>query len=251
MACFTVIPSVKLSWKMCLLAILPFLIACSQSYSPLPQEEDDEYFQRGLAMLRENRPKEALDAFQETIERRREAPESHLEAGRIFLDHLKDPVTAIYHFRKYLEVKPNSDKSALVRQLIETAMKNFAASLPGQPSVGDPDRIDLLARIDQLEAEKKELLRQLAAVRRSQSPAENPTTAPTSTLSASRPSTTETRRESVAPPRSYVVEAGDTLNKISLKVYGNPNRWNDIYQANRDQLTSPHSLKVGQILKIP
>lgn len=236
---------------MFLLAILPFLFACSQVYSPLPKEEDDEYFQRGLAMLRENRPKEALDAFLETIERRREAPESHLEAGRIFLDRLKDPITAIYHFRKYLEIKPNSDKSALVRQLIETAMKNFAASLPGQPAVGDPDRIDLLARIDELEAEKRELRRQLAAANRGHGMTENPASAPTASRPAPPPPAAETTRPAAPPPRSYVVEAGDTLNKISLKVYGNPNRWNDIYQANRDQLTSPHSLKVGQTLKIP
>ncbi|MDX2108656.1 MAG: LysM peptidoglycan-binding domain-containing protein [Verrucomicrobiota bacterium] len=244
---------------------------CTGGKSPLPNETDDSYFKKGLELIREGRKDEALGCFQEVIDRREkgDAPEAHLEAGRIYMDQLKDSISAIYHFRKYLEVKPNSDKSALVRQLIETATKQFAATLPGQPAVGDPDRIDLMGRIEQLTSENLELRKQLGALGRnpaalrpsasSAAPAAPrdsaavPTSAPTPPPRTTAPATT-TRPATTTnhpPPRSYVVQSGDTLNKISLKVYGNPNRWNDIYQANRDQLASPHSLKVGQTLKIP
>jgi len=57
----------------------------------------------------------ALEAFLKVIEKRGDdAPESHLEAGLIYLNHIKDPIAAIYHFRKYIEIKPNSARGQQV-----------------------------------------------------------------------------------------------------------------------------------------
>ncbi|MDH3494688.1 MAG: LysM peptidoglycan-binding domain-containing protein [Acidobacteriota bacterium] len=59
------------------------------------------------------------------------------------------------------------------------------------------------------------------------------------------------------PPRTdgstqtYVVRPGDTLGAISFRFYGTTSRYMDIYNANRDQLSSPSSIKVGQVLVIP
>ena len=56
-----------------------------------------------------------------------------------------------------------------------------------------------------------------------------------------------------APPRpqSYTVVAGDTLSKISKQFYGNANAYMKIFDANKDQLKDPNTIKVGQVLKIP
>jgi nucleoid-associated protein YgaU len=51
--------------------------------------------------------------------------------------------------------------------------------------------------------------------------------------------------------RVYKVKAGDTLSKISKEVYGSPNEYMKIFEANRDQLTDPDKIRVGQELKIP
>ncbi|MBU3911998.1 MAG: LysM peptidoglycan-binding domain-containing protein [Candidatus Omnitrophica bacterium] len=51
--------------------------------------------------------------------------------------------------------------------------------------------------------------------------------------------------------RTYVVEKGDTLQKISEKMYGTTKRWKKIYEANKDALKSPDMIKVGQKLVIP
>ncbi len=51
--------------------------------------------------------------------------------------------------------------------------------------------------------------------------------------------------------RTYVVQRGDTLGVISRKVYGTSGRYLDIYNANRDQLSSPNNVSVGQTLIIP
>ena len=51
---------------------------------------------------------------------------------------------------------------------------------------------------------------------------------------------------------TYVVKAGDTLQKIASVVYGQSSRWNDIYLVNKDRIGAPTApLKVGTQLKIP
>ena len=49
----------------------------------------------------------------------------------------------------------------------------------------------------------------------------------------------------------YVVVAGDSLSKISKRFYGDANRWQKIFDANRDQIKDPDLIKPGQKLKIP
>ncbi|MCC6682812.1 MAG: LysM peptidoglycan-binding domain-containing protein [Phycisphaeraceae bacterium] len=59
-----------------------------------------------------------------------------------------------------------------------------------------------------------------------------------------------------APTRSnarktYTVKSGDTLFSIARVQLGDGGRWKSIYDANRDKLADPDSVKVGQSLKIP
>ncbi|MEO7064838.1 MAG: LysM peptidoglycan-binding domain-containing protein [Dokdonella sp.] len=51
--------------------------------------------------------------------------------------------------------------------------------------------------------------------------------------------------------RTYTVVAGDSLSKIAKHVYGDANRWHDIFNANRDLLDNPDRIQPGQILKLP
>jgi nucleoid-associated protein YgaU len=51
--------------------------------------------------------------------------------------------------------------------------------------------------------------------------------------------------------RIHAVQEGDSLTRISSRYYGTPNRWQDIYEANRDILKGENALRPGQRLKIP
>lgn len=56
----------------------------------------------------------------------------------------------------------------------------------------------------------------------------------------------------VAPePKTYTVQAGDTLSKIAKEFLGNANAYMKIFEANKDQLSDPDRIKPGQVLKIP
>ena len=54
-----------------------------------------------------------------------------------------------------------------------------------------------------------------------------------------------------AAGRTYTVKAGVTLSKIAKEFYGNANEYNKIFEANKDQLSSPDRINVGQELNIP
>ncbi|HRE83309.1 MAG TPA: LysM peptidoglycan-binding domain-containing protein [Opitutaceae bacterium] len=97
-------------------------------------EVDDPGYRRGKDLLRQGRNQEALSAFLKVIEKRGEdAAESHLEAGLLYQFHIKDSIAAIYHYRKFRELKPNSPQADLVRQRIDGATREFASTLPGDP----------------------------------------------------------------------------------------------------------------------
>lgn len=49
----------------------------------------------------------------------------------------------------------------------------------------------------------------------------------------------------------YTVKIGDSLQKISKKIYGTSRKWAKIYEANKDKLKSPNKVYPGQILDIP
>jgi tetratricopeptide (TPR) repeat protein len=130
-------------------------------------EVDDAGFRRGKELVRLGRNQEALSAFLKVIERRGEdAAESHLEAGLLYQQHIKDPVAAIYHFRRFRELKPNAPQAELVRQRIDAAIREFASTLPGEPlSQGIDPRFDTYEVVERLRRENETLKADLAALR--------------------------------------------------------------------------------------
>jgi nucleoid-associated protein YgaU len=52
-------------------------------------------------------------------------------------------------------------------------------------------------------------------------------------------------------PRTYTVQKGDTLSKISKQYYGDANQYMKIFEANKDKLKDPDKIQVGQVLNIP
>lgn len=239
--------------------------ACTPSGVEVVGETDEKQYQLAKGYQGQGRTEDALSAFLRVIDARRDAPESHFEAGYIYLHSMKDPVRAIYHFERYLQFKPQAPQATQVRQLIETAQKEFARQLPAQPYQGDLDRIDLMELVKSLKVENDSLKRDLVAAEKRVQQLENvvggarrvPTAQTTVTQSLQQtrqpvqPQATAPAPDPASAPRSYTVQSGDSLSGISRKVYGTPSRWIDIYQANRDRLSSENALKVGQDLRIP
>ena len=54
-----------------------------------------------------------------------------------------------------------------------------------------------------------------------------------------------------AVTRTYTVVAGDSLSKIAKKIYGDANRWKEIFEANKGKIKNPDLIYPGQVLKVP
>ncbi len=128
-------------------------------------ETDEAYYRQGQQLSKQGRNQEALNAYLKVIAKRDEtAPESHLEAGLILLRHVKDPIAAIYHFRKYLELQPNSRQAVYVLGLIDTAKREFARTLPAAPLESQAERLETQDQIDRLLRENDQLKAELTAL---------------------------------------------------------------------------------------
>lgn len=57
--------------------------------------------------------------------------------------------------------------------------------------------------------------------------------------------------DDVSTLQTYTVAKGDSLSKIAKKFYGSARKWQVIFEANRDQISNPDLIQIGQVLKIP
>lgn len=261
------------------------LAGCTDSdHVKTATEVDEPAYREGQALLKSGRRQEALSAFLKVIDKRGDdAPESQLSVGLIYAEHIKDPLSAIYHFRKYLALRPNGPLTLQVRQRIDAATREFARTLPAQPLENQLQRVDLVAALDRLKQENEALKQELADVRAGRNPVSvpglensavpaNPATAgvnfsletmptvrtrpanPTPRIAPATqtpPASPAVTRQPATGPRQHTVQPGDTLSKLSQQYYGNRTRWRDIYAANRGVMKSESDLKVGTVLKIP
>lgn len=208
-------------------------------------EFDDPEFRQGLTYEKQHEPRRALESFLRVIDSRKGAAESHLEAGRMYID-LKEPLSAIYHFNEYIRLKPTSDQSKIVRQMIKTAEKLYLEQIPGRPL--EPDAIgttDQNSQIQKLRAENEKLKRDISELTRINKVSEVPMSNSASTTG------TKTTSSSSKSSVTYMIKSGDTLTSISKKFYGTELRKTEIYNANKTKIKNPTKLQVGVTIEIP
>lgn len=49
---------------------------------------------------------------------------------------------------------------------------------------------------------------------------------------------------------TYIVNHGDTMKKIALRIYGDENKWRDIYELNKKNIDN-YTLRFGQVIVLP
>lgn len=65
------------------------------------------------------------------------------------------------------------------------------------------------------------------------------------------PEDTETRTDNRLPAKTYEVKYGDCLWNIAQSQLGDATRWREIYDLNKDIISSSFFIYVGQVLKLP
>jgi nucleoid-associated protein YgaU len=172
------------------------LLGCEpRSAVAFTPEVDDTTYRRGKELQRQGRDQEALSAFLKVIDERGldGAPESHLEAAIIYQQNIKDPIAAIFHYRRYRELRPNTQQAELAAQRIEAATRDFARTLPARPldhtsvsvsADGGASSREILEKFDTLQKEnialKERLLQANAALLDASRPSNPPDNTPPS-----------------------------------------------------------------------
>ncbi len=207
------------------------------------RDERDPYLKRALVRKNMDDIDGAIDLLNKALDRKPDLARAHLELGLLYDTHKQDYIRAIYHYQRYLELRPTAEKRKLIEDLIRQARLSFAASLPNQPP-GAIEQIAMLKR--EIAALKGQLASQPAA---------------TAQPAAAKPAASAATNAAVlVPPRpapaqaavqTYVVQSRDTLSSIAAKMYNEPGKWKTIYDANRNTLSSPQSVRPGQTLIIP
>ncbi len=134
---------------------------------PTLVETDEPFYVQATQLKKQGRQAEALTAFLKVIDKRgtSSAPDSHLEAALIYLHNTKDPLEAYHHFRKYLELRPNTKEAEGVRGMVKIAMREFAKQIPGRPLEDQSVRLQAEGDLVNLRRENEELRAEIATLR--------------------------------------------------------------------------------------
>lgn len=256
--------------------LLPLLCAagCIPTRDGAQDEQREPHFLRGHESVRQRDYKGAAEAFERALEANARSASAHFELGLLFEQHLNDPATAIYHFERFLKLRPASDKAEIVRQRVNNCKMELAKLFliaPNAPSV-QKEMDKLKTEAERLGLENHQLRRQVEILN-AQAAARGGavTSAPVAlvaaqavatkpaamTASPARPATTPvTFTAPVAAPKStkapasaartHSVKPGDIPATIARQ-YGV--RLEALLAANPN--LDPKRMKIGQTVNIP
>jgi nucleoid-associated protein YgaU len=222
-----------------LLAVLCIALAagCGR-VSAERREARDRYLRRAEAAKKAQDVDRAIALCEQALERRPKLALAHRELGLMLDNYRQDYVSALYHYQRYLQLRPDSPNRADVEALIQRARLSFAAQIAESPAEVKRDLQARDERIQKLEMEA-------AALREKSGVPAAPEAAAKSTLpppAAAAPA---------ASLQVHVVQAGENLGAISSRYYGTPAKWKNIFNANRDKVPDANNLRVGTRLDIP
>ena len=194
---------------------------------------------RALEKKRSNDLDAAIELYQKALDKKPSLARAHLELGLIYDGNKQDYLRAIYHYQRYLELRPDTEKRGLIEDLVRRAKISYAASLPEIPA----GAIEEIASLKQ----ENEMLRK-RIVELMKGGGEQPTSKKTKATSSTSSLSPAPAQPSI---QTYRVQEGDTLTRIATKIYNDPKQWIKIFEANRELLGKPENIRVGQNLVIP
>jgi tetratricopeptide (TPR) repeat protein len=150
-------PGIK--WFACLLAWVALASGCSRSVAVQDaQEESSPLMRRARARADEGDVDAAIRLYKAVLENNERLARAHLDLALLLNDHKKDYVRAIYHYQRYIELRPDAEKTEMIEDRIRIAGQQFAARI-NRPDKREADR----AVLEKENAELKDMLKSLKA----------------------------------------------------------------------------------------
>ncbi|WP_372807750.1 LysM peptidoglycan-binding domain-containing protein [Pontiella sp.] len=238
-----------------LLGAMLLLAGCDKDAQSIEtREERDPSVSAGQAYMDEGKWDEAIGEFKKALDNEPRMARPHLQLATIYHNYKLNYVYALYHYDRYLELRPDTEKADMINEQKLNVVKALAGTL-----INNSKEVkQVVQERNNLIKENADLKRQLASLQQTQGAAATPSTGSTRTAVTSipktvppaTPTTTATGATTVQHQIHHVV-SGETLTKIASKYYGDSGKWDIIFEANRDTMRSAGDLKVGQTLVIP
>ena len=219
-----------------LLAGLVLLSGCERSPFDRTEQSMDQGEQKQAA--RDYRG--AINAYEHALDGTEKTADAHFRMGIIYTEKLNDPVSAVHHFRRYMELSPNGAHVNEAKSNLARLELTLATNLAGGTLISHTEAM-------RLKTENSDLRKQLAA-------RNNPNAAPAGSPTVGDAGKAGKRNADGKPApgaRTYQVQPGDTLASISRKFYKTKVRAKDIQDANLNAVPDAAKLKTGQVLIIP
>jgi len=232
----------------------------------------------------------AVRLYHEVLRENPDMARAHFNLGLIYDERYGDHISAIYHYRHFLRLKPDSPEASSVIQWIKRAELAFAAQLPNSPIENKEeftklqrenmqmhsDLIDARRQIAKLQSElqtaiatRERLEQRLAAVNQETARPSAPSHQTHQSQSAvyvaseehspillAQTPTNPSKATTTPPPvgRRHNVQSGETLFSIARAYY--PDRpvgeaVRILLEANANQLSDANKLRPGMTLTIP
>jgi len=192
----------------------------------------------------------AIDAFEQALEMNPHSSAAHFELGWLYAEKQDDPAAAIYHYQKYLVLRPHASDAETIRQHIFRLKQELAKAVLPIPSTPELQR-----QLERLTDERRQLLEEIDQLRVALARASLMTNRPAAfasrsgstsgnvTMPRNQPSPVPSR---VQPFGTHKVQSGDTLASIARK-----------YRISLESLTAanpgldPRRMQIGHTVVIP
>jgi len=176
----------------------------------------------------------AASMYEAALDGTAKTAEVHYKLALLYDDKLKSPVDALHHMERYLELAPTGPHAKDAKIYKKEGEAKLLTKLSGGSPITQQEAV-------RLKNENQLLREQLTALRAQKA-------LPAATTNAKG----EPQQKPIPPgARTYTVQRGDTLAKISRQFYKTPNRARDIQDANFNNLEGTVKIKVGMVLIIP
>lgn len=149
-----------------ILALVGTAVGCRDSAKRLDRlEEDSPMIRKAIERKRLGDDDGAISLYSRALDKDPTLARAHLELG-FLLDHpTRDYVLAIYHYRRYLEIRPGTDKKEMIEDRIRMAKLSLAATLSPTTSSGAERMMTFEKENATLRQENDYLQNELADVR--------------------------------------------------------------------------------------
>lgn len=237
------------------------LCGCNPPGQSVADEEKEPQFLIGRSRVNTMNFAGAIEAFEQALEKNPQSGAAHFELGWLYAEKESDWAAAIFHYQKYLKLRPVANNAETVRQQIFRLKQELAKGVLPVPASNEMQKqLEQLADDNRRLTEELDKLKTLPVVTlpptrtgtlvssgRTNIPAQNPPPRTTSrTAQTSQPSTPRTSPSATAVTRQHRIQSGETLASVARRY---DVRLETLLSANPS--VNPRRLQPGQSLVIP